>query len=65
MAPNAIACRYFDRPPLGDVLFLPDEADPPSTEYLQWHQQRVFACECPKLKAQALTGSLAGPDGLG
>jgi putative restriction endonuclease len=43
MAQDEIARRYFDHPPLRDVLLLPDGADPPATEYLQWHQQRVFA----------------------
>jgi putative restriction endonuclease len=43
MPQDEIARRYFDRPPLRDVLLLPDDADPPAAEYLQWHQQRVFA----------------------
>jgi putative restriction endonuclease len=43
MAQDEIARRYFDRPPLRDVLLLPDGADPPAREYLRWHHQRVFA----------------------
>ena len=40
---DEITRRYFDRPPLGEVLLLPDGADPPAAEYLHWHQQRIFA----------------------
>lgn len=40
---DEITRRYFDRPPLQEVLLLPDGADPPAAEYLHWHRQRVFA----------------------
>ena len=43
MAQDEIARRYFDRPPLRDALLLPEGADPPGAEYLQWHQRQVFA----------------------
>jgi putative restriction endonuclease len=40
---DAVARQYFDRPPLRDVLLLPDGADPPSAGYLTWHRERIFA----------------------
>jgi putative restriction endonuclease len=40
---DEIARRYFDRPPLKEALLLPDGADPPAAEYLDWHRRRVFA----------------------
>ena len=43
VAQDEIARRYFDRPPLKEVLLLPDGADPPAAEYLDWHRRRVFA----------------------
>lgn len=43
IARDEITRRYFDRPPLRDVLLLPELADEPAVEYLHWHHQRIFA----------------------
>jgi putative restriction endonuclease len=43
VAQDEIARRYFGHPPLRDAILLPDGADPPATEYLNWHRERIFA----------------------
>jgi putative restriction endonuclease len=43
MQTDHLARQYFDRPPLREVLLLPDGADPPAAEYLRWHKDRIFA----------------------
>lgn len=43
METDQLARQYFDRPPLREVLLLPDGADPPAVEYLRWHKERIFA----------------------
>jgi putative restriction endonuclease len=34
--------QYYGRPPLRDVLLLPDGAQVPAVKYLDWHKQNVF-----------------------
>lgn len=43
MAADEIARQFFDRPPLREVLLLPDGADLPEPEYLRWHREHIFA----------------------
>lgn len=43
METDQLARQYFDRPPLREVLLLPEGADPPAVEYLRWHRERIFA----------------------
>jgi len=39
---DPLARQYYGRPPLLEVLLLPDDAQPPATRYLDWHRRNVF-----------------------
>lgn len=39
---DALARQYYGRPPLRDVLLLPEGARAPATQYLDWHRQKIF-----------------------
>lgn len=39
---DPLARQYYGRPPLRDVLLLPDGAQAPARKYLDWHRQKVF-----------------------
>jgi len=34
--------QYYGRPPLREVLLLPEAAQAPAEKYLDWHRQKVF-----------------------
>lgn len=38
-----VARHYFARPPLRDVLLLPEHSDAPGEQYLRWHKEQIFA----------------------
>ena len=40
---DPLARHYYGRPPLRDVLLLPEGAQPPARRYLDWHREYVFA----------------------
>jgi putative restriction endonuclease len=42
VATDPLARQYYGRPPLHDVLLLPDGAQAPAVKYLDWHRQNVF-----------------------
>jgi putative restriction endonuclease len=44
---DRIAGQYFGRPPLLDVLFLPEEARPPSQKYIEWHRANIYLATSP------------------
>jgi putative restriction endonuclease len=39
---DALARQYYGRPPLREVILLPEGAQPPARKYLDWHRQKVF-----------------------
>ena len=39
---DPLARQYYGRPPLREVLLLPDDAQAPATRYLDWHRRNVF-----------------------
>jgi putative restriction endonuclease len=39
---DPLARQYYGRPPLREVLLLPDGAQAPAVKYLDWHRQNVF-----------------------
>jgi putative restriction endonuclease len=39
---DPLARQYYGRPPLREVILLPDGAQPPARKYLDWHRQKVF-----------------------
>ena len=39
---DALARQYYGKPPLRQVLLLPDDAQAPAGKYLDWHQRNVF-----------------------
>lgn len=39
---DPLARQYYGRPPLRDVLLLPEGAQSPARRYLDWHRQKVF-----------------------
>jgi putative restriction endonuclease len=39
---DPLAKQYYGRPPLREVLLLPDGAQAPARKYLDWHRQNVF-----------------------
>lgn len=43
-APRAdpLARQYYGRPPLCEVLLLPEGAQPPAAKYLDWHRRNIF-----------------------
>jgi putative restriction endonuclease len=39
---DQLARQYYGRPPMRDVLLLPEGAQAPAAKYLEWHRQKVF-----------------------
>jgi putative restriction endonuclease len=39
---DPLARQYYGRPPLREVLLLPEGAQPPAGRYLDWHRRNVF-----------------------
>jgi hypothetical protein len=39
---DPLARQYYGRPPLREVILLPDGAPPPARKHLDWHRQKVF-----------------------
>ena len=39
---DPLARQYYGRPPLREVLLLPDNAQAPAGKYLDWHRRNVF-----------------------
>ena len=39
---DALARQYYGRPPLREVILLPDGAQSPALKYLDWHREKVF-----------------------
>jgi hypothetical protein len=39
---DQLARQYYGRPPLREVLLLPEGAQPPAVKYLDWHRRKVF-----------------------
>lgn len=39
---DPLARQYYGRPPLREVILLPDGAQAPAHKYLDWHRQKVF-----------------------
>jgi putative restriction endonuclease len=39
---DQLARRYYGRPPVREVLLLPEGAQPPAVKYLNWHRRKVF-----------------------
>ena len=39
---DPVASAYFARPPFRDTILLPESADVPGMDYLNWHKLRVF-----------------------
>jgi len=39
---DPLARQYYGRPPLREVLLLPEGAQTPDLTYLDWHQRKVF-----------------------
>jgi putative restriction endonuclease len=39
---DQLARQYYGRPPVHEVLLLPEGAQPPAVNYLDWHRRRVF-----------------------
>ena len=44
---DRIAGQYFGRPPLLDVLLLPEEGRPPSQKYTDWHRAHIYLATAP------------------
>jgi putative restriction endonuclease len=44
---DRIANHYFGRPPLLEVLLLPDSAKPPSQKYIEWHRTNIYLAASP------------------
>jgi putative restriction endonuclease len=44
---DRIANHYFGRPPLLEVLLLPDSAKPPSQKYIEWHRANIYLAASP------------------
>jgi putative restriction endonuclease len=44
---DRIANHYFGRPPLLEVLLLPDSARPPSQKYIEWHRANIYLAASP------------------
>jgi putative restriction endonuclease len=43
VAQDAALRHAFGRPPLGQRLLLPTDSEPPSSQYLRWHREHVWA----------------------
>lgn len=39
---DPLARQYYGRPPLREVILLPNGAQPPAPKYLDWHREKVF-----------------------
>jgi len=39
---DPLARQYYWKPPLREVILLPDGAKAPARKYLDWHRQKVF-----------------------
>jgi putative restriction endonuclease len=39
---DPLARQYYGRPPLREVLLLPEGAQAPARKYLDWHRQKIF-----------------------
>jgi putative restriction endonuclease len=39
---DRLARQYYGRPPLFDVLSLPESADPPAARYIGWHRANIY-----------------------
>ena len=39
---DPLARQYYGRPPLRDVILLPEGAQAPARKYLDWHRQKIF-----------------------
>jgi putative restriction endonuclease len=39
---DSLARQYYGKPPLGDVILLPEGAQAPARKYLDWHRQKIF-----------------------
>jgi putative restriction endonuclease len=39
---DPLARQYYGKPPLRDVILLPDGAEVPARKYVDWHRQKVF-----------------------
>lgn len=39
---DPLARQFYGRPPLQDVILLPDGAQAPARKYLDWHRQHIF-----------------------
>jgi putative restriction endonuclease len=39
---DQLARQYYGRPPMREVLLLPEGAQPPAVKYLDWHRREVF-----------------------
>jgi hypothetical protein len=39
---DPLARQYYGRPPLREVILLPEGAQAPARKYLDWHRQEIF-----------------------
>jgi putative restriction endonuclease len=39
---DPLARQYYGKPPLRDVILLPETAEVPAAKYLDWHRQNIF-----------------------
>lgn len=39
---DPLARQYYGRPPLREVILLPEGAQPPARKYLDWHRAKIF-----------------------
>jgi putative restriction endonuclease len=39
---DPLARHYYGRPPMREVILLPEGAQAPARKYLDWHRQKVF-----------------------
>lgn len=45
---DALASHYYRRPPLRELILLPEGAQAPARKYLDWHRQKVSALNSPQ-----------------
>jgi putative restriction endonuclease len=39
---DPLARQYYGKPPLREVILLPNGAQAPARKYLDWHRQKIF-----------------------
>lgn len=42
MQTEPLVRQYYGKPPLREVILLPEGAQPPGRKYLDWHRQNIF-----------------------